>query len=626
MATASQGVRARPAPEMVPIEHETSDRVVRTIVFLAPPAALALGGWLAWGGALHWQDLVVLAITYTLTGLGITVGYHRLFTHRSFKTTRTVRALLAVLGSMAVEGPVIEWVATHRKHHRFSDQRGRPAQPPRRTMRRGGAARCAGSAHAHVGWMFRGKDMANPGRYAKDLLADRDLRFISRTFPLWVVVGLALPFGAGRGADRLARGRAHRTAVGRSGARLPPAPRDLQHQLALPLLRPATVRHRRRVAQPRLAGAARLRRGLAQQPPRLSDLRPPRPAAAGSSIPAPGSSAALERCRLAWDVVRITPERQLKKAVGRLVDRKPRLVLLGLILALASAVGHQSRVPVQAARRGARAADPGSPSGAQRRRPLSLEVVPGRLARGDRGLGPARRCALARAAVDRAGGALRRARVPRRLRRALLRLSARTAAMGRRHDHRGRAGGHRADRRRRRRPGARLTGGADRRRGRDLRDRRRAHQDLDPPPCPPRAEGLLLGAAAGALFGVSDVAIKWLTQADPGPLLGLLSPWTLTALVAGVISFFASARSLQIGEAVEVIAITSVAANLAAIIGGIIVFHEPIGSGPAEIGARCLAFCLVIAGAALMPAPMRAAPDADYGVATAGLEEPAGAV
>jgi drug/metabolite transporter (DMT)-like permease len=77
----------------------------------------------------------------------------------------------------------------------------------------------------------------------------------------------------------------------------------------------------------------------------------------------------------------------------------------------------------------------------------------------------------------------------------------------------------------------------------------------------PRAEGLLLGAAAGALFGVSDVAIKWLTQAAPGPLLGLLSPWTLTALIAGVISFYASARSLQIGEGVEVIAITSVAAT-----------------------------------------------------------------
>jgi drug/metabolite transporter (DMT)-like permease len=115
------------------------------------------------------------------------------------------------------------------------------------------------------------------------------------------------------------------------------------------------------------------------------------------------------------------------------------------------------------------------------------------------------------------------------------------------------------------------------------------------------AEGLLLGLAAGALFGVSDVAIKHLTHAE-GALFGLLSPWTLTALVAGVIAFYASARSLQIGPGVEVIALTSVAANLAAIIGGILVFDEPIGSGPLEIGARFLAFCLVIAGAALMPA------------------------
>ncbi len=122
----------------------------------------------------------------------------------------------------------------------------------------------------------------------------------------------------------------------------------------------------------------------------------------------------------------------------------------------------------------------------------------------------------------------------------------------------------------------------------------------------PRAEGLLLGAAAGALFGVSDIALKYLTQAPPGPLLGVLSPWTLTAAVAGTISFYASAASLQIGEGVEVIAITSVAANLGAILGGIVVFHEPIGSGALAITARFAAFCLVIAGAALMPAPMRA--------------------
>ena len=186
----------RGAAETVPIAHETFDRFVRTLVFGIPPVALAVAGWLAWGGTLHWHDLLVLGITYTLTGLGITVGYHRLFTHRSFKTSRTVRALLAVFGSMAVEGPVIEWVATHRKHHRFSDHSGDP-HSPHVDQAPGWRGTLHGLAHAHVGWMFRGKDMANPGRYAKDLLADRDLRFISRTFPLWVAVGLALPFGLG---------------------------------------------------------------------------------------------------------------------------------------------------------------------------------------------------------------------------------------------------------------------------------------------------------------------------------------------------------------------------------------------------------------------------------------------
>ena len=120
-----------------------------------------------------------------------------------------------------------------------------------------------------------------------------------------------------------------------------------------------------------------------------------------------------------------------------------------------------------------------------------------------------------------------------------------------------------------------------------------------------RGEALLLATAAGVLFGVSDVAIKYLTHAH-GPVFGLLSPWTLTALVSFVISFYASARSLQIGQAVEVVAITSVAANLSAIVGGVLVFGEPIGSGAVGIIGRVLAFGLVIAGAALVPAPMRA--------------------
>ena len=128
---------------------------------------------------------------------------------------------------------------------------------------------------------------------------------------------------------------------------------------------------------------------------------------------------------------------------------------------------------------------------------------------------------------------------------------------------------------------------------------------------PDRGEALLLATAAGVLFGVSDVAIKYLTHSQ-GPLFGLLSPWTLTALVSFVISFYASARSLQIGEAIEVIAITSVAANLSAILGGVLVFGEPIGSGAVGIiaraarvlprdrrrGARARARCVHVAGPA----------------------------
>ena len=122
----------------------------------------------------------------------------------------------------------------------------------------------------------------------------------------------------------------------------------------------------------------------------------------------------------------------------------------------------------------------------------------------------------------------------------------------------------------------------------------------------PAGQGMLLGAAAGALFGVSDIALKYLTNAVGNGVLELLSPWTVAALLASVVAFYASARGLQLGPGVEVIAYTSVAANLVAIVGGILIFRDPIGASPVAIVGRMLAFCLVIAGAALMPAPMRA--------------------
>jgi hypothetical protein len=124
----------------------------------------------------------------------------------------------------------------------------------------------------------------------------------------------------------------------------------------------------------------------------------------------------------------------------------------------------------------------------------------------------------------------------------------------------------------------------------------------------PATEGLLLGVAAGVLFGVSDIALKYLTGALHGGVQGLVSAWTLAALAASVLAFYASARGLQLAPGLTVIAFTSVAANLAAILGGILVFRDPIGIGAPAIVARVTAFGLVIIGAALMPAPLRTGP------------------
>jgi stearoyl-CoA desaturase (delta-9 desaturase) len=162
---------------------------------VAPLGLLGFAAWRAWGGDLRWSDLVVLAVVYCLTGLGVTVGFHRLFTHRSFKTAPPLRFLLAVLGSAAIEGPLIEWVSNHRKHHQFSDATGDPHSPHHHGKGVGGALR--GLLHAHVGWILKGDATATPERYAKDLLADPVARLVDRTFLVWLLLGLTLPFALG---------------------------------------------------------------------------------------------------------------------------------------------------------------------------------------------------------------------------------------------------------------------------------------------------------------------------------------------------------------------------------------------------------------------------------------------
>jgi stearoyl-CoA desaturase (delta-9 desaturase) len=182
--------------DVEPVKHETADRIATGIVTAVPVLALGFVVWQVWGDFLRWSDVIVFAIMYVATGLGVTVGFHRLFTHRSFKARRPVRAALAVLGSAAIEGPIISWVADHRKHHTFSDQEGDPHSPH---VGHGGGFRGAlkGLFHAHVGWLFIHTQRGARKRYARDLLADPIVSFVDRHFLAWALGGLVAAFALG---------------------------------------------------------------------------------------------------------------------------------------------------------------------------------------------------------------------------------------------------------------------------------------------------------------------------------------------------------------------------------------------------------------------------------------------
>jgi stearoyl-CoA desaturase (Delta-9 desaturase) len=184
---------AQQRDDVQPVANETLDRIITGAVTLVPILALGVVAWQLWHKLLGWSDIIVFAVMYVFTGLGVTVGFHRLFTHRSFKTTNAVRAVLAVLGSAAIEGPVISWVADHRKHHAFSDKPGDPHSPH---VDHGVGLRGAlrGLLHAHVGWLFIHTQRGLKTRYAPDLLADPVVSYIDRTFVVWVAAGLAAPF------------------------------------------------------------------------------------------------------------------------------------------------------------------------------------------------------------------------------------------------------------------------------------------------------------------------------------------------------------------------------------------------------------------------------------------------
>ncbi|MFF7751522.1 acyl-CoA desaturase [Streptomyces sp. NPDC007971] len=174
--------RARPLPN--------GEQLLIGVFVGVPFLALLAAVPLAWRHGLSPVDLALAVVFYLVSGLGITVGFHRHFTHGSFKAVRPLRIALALAGSLAVQGPLLLWVADHRKHHRFSDRDGDPHSPWR--YGRSPRSLAKGMVHAHVGWLFE-TEHASPRRYAPDLVRDRTLMLISRRFALLVLASFALP-------------------------------------------------------------------------------------------------------------------------------------------------------------------------------------------------------------------------------------------------------------------------------------------------------------------------------------------------------------------------------------------------------------------------------------------------
>jgi stearoyl-CoA desaturase (delta-9 desaturase) len=163
---------------------------------IVPPAAFLLAIVLFWNQIVGWTDLAILAVMWFVTAAGITIGYHRMLTHRAFQTSKPVEYAFAVLGTMAVQGPVIHWVADHRKHHAFTDHEGDP-HSPHVGHGDGVMGMLRGLYHSHIGWLWVENGQANRRKFAPDLMEDRGMRWISRHFVAIIGIGLLIPALAG---------------------------------------------------------------------------------------------------------------------------------------------------------------------------------------------------------------------------------------------------------------------------------------------------------------------------------------------------------------------------------------------------------------------------------------------
>jgi stearoyl-CoA desaturase (delta-9 desaturase) len=188
---AYDGDDSRPLQQVPTTELKARWEQVALGIFIVVPLLGVLGaGFVLWGTGLSLIDMALAVVFYAITLFGITVGFHRLFTHGSFKANRPLRIALAVAGQLAIQGPVTRWVADHRRHHAFSDEEGDPHSPWRYGT--GFRALAKGLWHAHVGWLFD-VEQTDQKRFAPDLLADRDVSRVARLFPWLVTASLLAP-------------------------------------------------------------------------------------------------------------------------------------------------------------------------------------------------------------------------------------------------------------------------------------------------------------------------------------------------------------------------------------------------------------------------------------------------
>ncbi|WP_370061881.1 acyl-CoA desaturase [Streptacidiphilus sp. MAP5-3] len=171
-------------------KQSVAQRIALGLFIVVPFLAVLAAVPVAWGWGIGWHDIVIAVAMYFTACHGVTVGFHRYFTHGSFKTGRVLRIAMAVAGSLAVEGPVVRWVADHRRHHKFSDREGDPHSPWR--YGESVPALLRGLWWAHMGWLFD-EEQTPQQQYAPDLVQDRDITWISRQFFLFTLVSLLLP-------------------------------------------------------------------------------------------------------------------------------------------------------------------------------------------------------------------------------------------------------------------------------------------------------------------------------------------------------------------------------------------------------------------------------------------------